>query len=322
MLGLYLLPSRTSADEFGARDDIFYAIRDMLWGDRYPQLEALAEEYRTNQSRTPSGKWKLDLFYHSLDRSYTSCAIQCERMVTHWVNLHPDSPTSHLAYAELILHRAWDYRGHGFASEVPEKNWQPFYDNLKQAREYLEANKAVASQDPQWYADMIQVALGESWTKDRIAPLLEEGMARYPKYDPIYIGAAIYYLPKWHGSAADIEALARKAVEHTQAIEGKSLYARIYWNAFLYQYYDGDELFSQSDIVWDDMKAGIDDVLNDFPDQWNVNNFAYFACMAGDNDKALELINRIEGKPNVEIWSRRTWYFERCKWWAEVFGGW
>jgi hypothetical protein len=143
--------------------------------------------------------------------------------------------------------------------------------------------------------------------------LVEEGLKREPLYYQLYFAAVRFFTPKWGGDPTKIEAFADAAVARTQKDEGFSLYARIYWVASQYQY--GSSLFSQTGVVWPKMKRGIHDVLARYPDQWNVNNFAYFACLAGDRDEAKKLIGMIKGPPSVQAW-RRQENFSRCAAWA------
>ena len=192
---------------------------------------------------------------------------------------------------------------------------QPFYEGISQAYYHLEASKAVASQDPNWYAQMADVAKAQGWPKPRFDALIDEGLDRYPGYYSIYFSAVGFYAPKWHGSDREIEALARAAIERSP--DGIAMYARIYWFASEVQY--GDDLFTDSDVAWGDMKAGLDQVLASYPSQWNINHFARFACLARDRGKTQELMARIEGEPAPAVWEPGD-SFERCKSWAENAG--
>lgn len=43
------------------------------------------------------------------------------------------------------------------------------------------------------------------------------------------------------------------------------------------------------------METGFDDVVRAYPDYWNLNNYAKFACLADDKPKTKELTTRISG---------------------------
>ena len=42
------------------------------------------------------------------------------------------------------------------------------------------------------------------------------------------------------------------------------------------------------------MRRGINSVLLEFPDQWNIQNFAVFACVANDVELTSDLLNLID----------------------------
>jgi len=316
-----------AAGEQAEREQITQQAQYLIAFKKYSELEAMADEYRASESKTPAGKWKLSLFYEGLENFYAACDVDvnafdtgCDDVIAKWIERYPDSPAAHLAKAGLLIDRAWKRRGTGYGSEVNEEDWQPFFDGITEARAYLESVKPIAAKDPEWYHAMMTVAIAQSWPTDKFASLLDEALDRYPLNYSLYRSGVNYYLPKWHGSAKQVEAFARAAVERTRATEGLGLYVRVYWYASADQF--GDDLFSDSDVVWADMKTGIDDVLKAYPDQWNVNSFARFACLAGDNQKAHELIGRIRGDPDPAIWGYDPWLFRRCHWWADLLGSW
>lgn len=120
-----------------------------------------------------------------------------------------------------------------------------------------------------------------------------------------------YNAPKWGGSAQAIEDFARAAVGRTRKTEGEGMYARIYWYAAQSQYHD--QLFSQSKVDWPTMKRGIHDVLARYPDAWNLNNFARFACLAGDRAEAQALAARVGDIPDADVWNRDRGEFQACR---------
>lgn len=289
-----------------------FAMREMLIAGRFDEIEAMAEVFRRSDARTPSGRPKMRLLHEALGYGLLTCQWLCDGKVEAWMARYPQSPLPLLAEADVLVEKAWEHRGRKYADKVAAEAWAPFYEGIAQAYAHLEANKAVASRDPNWYSQMADVAKAQGWPKQRFNALIDEGLDRFPAYYSIYFSAVGFYAPKWHGSDREIELFARTAVERSP--EGIGMYARIYWYASQIQY--DDELFADSDVVWDDMKTGIDHVLASYPDQWNINNFARFACLARDRAKAQELIARIEGEPAPAVWEPGD-YFERCKNWAE-----
>jgi len=64
------------------------------------------------------------------------------------------------------------------------------------------------------------------------------------------------------------------------------------------------------------MSKGIDDVLAKYPDQWNINNFAFFSCLAEDKAKSREIISKIQGGPISLAWFNDMRFYNACKKWA------
>jgi hypothetical protein len=292
---------------------------DLFMQQDFAALEALAETFRKEQSRTSSGIWKLSLFNSGVRSAFHSGIkddhywIDAKKAASAWVKLYPNSATAHLAYAQMLINRGWSYRGSGYAHTVDPKDWAPFQKHIQEARSYLEKNKEVGSRDPRWYETMSIVARAQSWQEAEYAPMLKEGLERYPSFYQIYFAAIEYYAPKWGGDAQSIESFARESLGRTQSLEGFGMYARIYWYASQTQY--KESLFSDSLVDWPTMKKGIDDVLKKYPDSWNINSFAKFSCLSRDKPKTAELIARIDGAPLMSAWGNAE-TFSRCREWA------
>jgi hypothetical protein len=299
--------------EQGVRDEIMTAVGDSLWNRRFDELEAMAAAFRARDARTPSGLWKLNYFYEGLRRFQKYMPRDPDPQIDGWLAAKPESVAAHIGYAVMTLQQAWEIRGEGYASTVEPEDWKPFHNAVERARKHLMQYKAIADGDPHWYDAMLEVATLQNWDDAAFDALLREALDKEPLYYDFYFHAANRNLPKWGGSAEKVEELARDAVARTQAIEGAALYARIYWSA------NGSQ-FEESEVDWKEMRKGIDDVLARYPDQWNINNFARFACLAHDEDKTYELIARMAGEPDPAVWGYGS-LFERCKRWSKPTGG-
>ena len=121
-----------------------------------------------------------------------------------------------------------------------------------------------------------------------------------------------YLLPRWQGSHAKMEAFANAAVEKTKDKDKTGLYARVYWAAT--GTVKKHRIVADTGVVWDKMRQAMFDVLEQYPDQWNYNHFAYFACMAKDRDTTKSLINQIK-IPMNNVWET-TEVFDVCRSWS------
>jgi hypothetical protein len=308
------------AGELEERAAIDERVAFLLSSKDYKELENLAQEYRVNKSRTPSGTWKLTHFYYGINDRSANSDMEDENYwkaiklrTEAWIKEYPNSPTPYIVHGIVMKRYAWKFRGGGFANTVPKEAWQPFREHLTNAKAFLEKHKKIASIDPHWYEVMADIATGLNMDRSEFQKIVDEGLKKEPLYYQLYFTAVDYFAPKWHGNAEDIEQFANSAVARTKDQEGLGMYARIYWSASQYQY--SERLFIDSNVVWDKMKKGIDDVLKRYPDQWNINNFALFACLARDKQKAKELLDLVKEPPILKVWKSEYRYL-RYKSWA------
>ena len=215
-----------------------------------------------------------------------------------------------------MIDHGWAYRGNGYASSVREEDWAPFFRYVARGRNYLETHKSVAASDPQWYGTMLEVARVEGWNRGPYEALLNEALEREPLYYWNYFEALEYLLPKWGGNPREVEKFAEDAVRRTSAQEGNGMYARIYWSASQSQW--GDRVLADSLAQWRLMREGFDDVIDKYPDAWNLNNYAKFACLARDKAITREILERVQAVSVLpEAWEPEG-LFKRCTDWSNT----
>lgn len=321
LLLLNLYTSVAICSELKDRQVIEDNVACMFHAEQFAELDKTARQYLKSEERTSSGLWKLTLFYLGISRIPNQNITDedywngLEAKAKRWIKSYPDSPSGYLVYADILIKHAWMYRGNGWSSEVRSEDWKPFYSHISKAKMFLNKNKVVSSRDPRWYVLMIIIAKAENWNMNKFNKLVGEATSRDPYFYQIYFAAIDYLTPKWHGSKIEIEEFANKAVNITHPLEKNAMYARIYWHVSLSNY--GVNLFKKSSVVWKKMSDSIDDVLENYPDQWNINNFAFFSCLAGDPRKTNILIRKIKGKPIHIVWKKMS-YFNNCKKWSSV----
>ena len=323
LITLFSASSLCAASELDDRQKIINVVQDAFAHDRFSDITDLADRYRVGKSRTGSGTWKLTMVYVGIDQAIRSETQGRDRApafqavmekMQRWTKLQPNSPAAHLGYAHAHQSYAWAIRGGGYASKVRPEAWVPFHAEVEETRLYLEKTKAIAAVDPHWYEMMLNVARLQSWDAKRFGTTFDAAVKREPLFYQHYFVAVDYFLPKWQGNVKDVELFAQFAAKKTAATDGTGMYARIYWYASQSDF--GDAIFQDSLANWPKMKAGFDDVLARYPDDWNYNTYGKFACLAKDKKSTREFFIKIGDQPMYEAWTSPA-MIDACRAWAQ-----
>lgn len=317
-----LVSESFASNELALRNQIRQHSVQLFLSEDFKRLDSLAKHYRESQARTPSGIWKLTEFYKGLMGvlAYTEERTDANRhyeivegKIKKWIAQNPKSSTAHIMYAGLFIEVGWEIRGGGYINTVNKNDYKIFRAKLERAREILNKSKSFAYKDPYWYYLMFRIIKGGEFSPLLQDAVIQEAIKKHPYYYEIYFGAMHALTPRWGGSIDEMEKFARQAIQSSKAKEGTSMYVRTYWaNRRIFK----DQLFKKSKINWSMMSRSMDDVLARYPDQWNINNFAYFSCLARDKQKTAKLIRRISPRPIDVVWTHPTYSFGYCKKWA------
>jgi Domain of unknown function (DUF4034) len=306
-------------EEMAVRNEMWRTTGELFQGRNFELLDQTLTQLLRQKTRTPSGVWKLSVMDRSLTKEFSNCEgnIACwdkvEADITAWRDTQPSSANAHLMYAKMLMMRAWSIRGEGYANTVDPANWKPFHDNMERARSYLIDHRRTIGDDPRWYQYMIDIAKVQRPVEEEFRPFLESALAENPEFYEIYFAAVDYYSPKWGGDAEKLETTIQAMLRHAPDDEVAALYARMYWYASEIQYMDG--LFADSSVNWSAMKRGFEDIVADYPDMWNLNNFLKFSCQQGDRENARVLSEKIGANEVSEAWDTDS-EFEECRTWA------
>lgn len=316
-VGQAATPSSVPPNEISQRAIVSDQGRNMLLRGETRELDATYRRMVSGSERTSSGLWKSGLFLSGVEDMFIlkprdeAAWDRIEAISDAWVRQEPGSVVAQLVHVELLVQRAWSIRGGGYAAEVPDAAWAPFKAGLRRAMDDLESRKATLSKYPDYYALCIRISKGlDGGMSAKPMECLEAGMKAYPGYYPMYFEMLDYLLPKWHGDVAAVEGFARGVVEKTRASEGEGMYARIYWFAAQSEFRDA--LFLRSGARWGEMRAGFEDVVARYPDEWNIQNYAKFACLANDLAVFARERARMKEEPITEAWGTGD-LFAQCR---------
>ncbi|WP_144394402.1 DUF4034 domain-containing protein [Pleionea sediminis] len=276
--------------------------KQLLLNKQFTALNKMSHRFVEKQSRLPDGRWKITFmsFLGDLDKNNSKTSFERNMsLVNEWIKETPNAPLAYLTKAKLWISYAFVARGERYAHSVPKDKWPIFYERIRRAREVLETSKVITQDHPVFYTTMISIAKLQGWREEELRTIYDRGTSKFPGYYFIYFYVADYYLPRWQGSKQKLREFVEDAVERSKKQEGMTLYARIYWYLKWALYV---RTFQPGNAEWPKMKQGFTRIMKDYPNStWNLNSFAFYACLAEDWKKGKELLARIK-KPNMAIW--------------------
>jgi hypothetical protein len=296
---------------------------DLLHKREFKALDKLAEEYRGKNSLASDGQPKLMGFYAGVLKSASGCGGPQESeeqwndhklLLLDWSKNSTLAGVPNLALAMFEAAFGWHARGSGFASTVSEEGWTRFRQRTANARMMLEKLGPEARKDPQWYEAMLRIGLAQGWKNKEFDALYQEAINRFPYYYAYYFTKGSFYSAKWHGSQDEFKAFVDGSVNATAPKLGETMYARLNWSA------SSNSMFTDGQTDWNRMKRGFEKLIEDFPDSWNRNNFAKFACMAGDKKTLREQLALIGDRVALGAWGSMS-YFQACVKYGDDGGG-
>lgn len=278
----------SSPDDEAQREAIFEKIRTAIAKDDFTSLSAMEDDFRSTRAQTPSGLWKLAVFYsgiqaylaEGLERD-SGCQYRKAQFVRRWASASPRNPAPFITDAALLWQQAWCIRGNGYADTVAADAWPKFTKGLAAADRTLERHRATASADPEFYAIKLQILGSQGASRAVFHDMIEEAIAREPYYHRTYFNAVFYLLPQWGGSYAEVEKFARFAAERTGTSEHSGYYARVFWSLE-----ECGCIAPAQAADWPTLKQAMRDVYDRYPVRWNAQYFADLSCKMGDRDES------------------------------------
>lgn len=310
-------PGPTAMDESGMRRSITRGTREAFFKAQtdgsFASLDALATGYRLSKARTPSGHWKLTFFYTSFDTMFSSWPFQTQPRqgggagaVETWAKQAKPSPASGIVYAQMLLHDAIAASHPSAASKGAGPGSELFRTRTAKGLAYLEANKTRLSVDPHYYAVKLAFMKLAEPALAEVLEVVQEAGKRAPDYFPTYFAGMELATRLSQDPQKDVPALVETISRMAGIAEGESIYARLHWslaNEF--------GLGAIALASWPRMVRGMEDVALRFPDRWNLEHFAVFACAVDDVATAQSYLARIPKPFNMSIWGSEE-YLNYC----------
>ncbi len=276
---------------------------------QFAKLNALEQEYR-NDERTPSGAWKLTVFYNGglyflppKDAHFEENWSAIFAIAKEWVAKNP-SPAAYIVLANAYMNYGWDL------SEAAKDDKKLYHKKTLLARKLLESHKAEMAGDPHWYATMARIGAAQQWSANQVWDLYAKGVKANPYYYEMHYQILDALVPYWDDPGVAAFQLAGIALQDTHG-KDRELYARILWHAMQEKYapYGWPNNYN-----WSQMKSSMNDLVARYPDQWNINNMAHIACRSGDKKLTVSLMGRMTTHFD-EVWDDEVVTYDLCREW-------
>lgn len=295
-------------------------IRVYLDQENFDQIDAIADEVRSQKSRFAGGAWKLQKLYcglrepaNSRQASDAVWQVQIGRLKK-WVERKPKSITARVGLAAAYVEYAWHGRGRGFAGTVSEEGWKLLATRMATGKEILDQAKKMTDKCPHWYEVMLTIGMGQSWEMDEYNKVFEEAIAFEPAYHYFYGDKAEYLLPRWHGEPGDWERFADEMSKRLGGKLGSIIYYQIAMDVV--DCYKDREFVTETKVSWPRIKQGFADLEErDGASARAMNLLCRLAGQAEDKPFTQELLKRIGDNWDPETWGTKE-YFEHYKAWA------
>ncbi len=285
-------------------------MRQLLAQGEYDRLQAVADSLRTNRSRFGDDFYGLLAWANSFDLHGTSYANDPEtwnslrRAVDAWRRARPASPLPDVVLAHVMVNRAWQARGGGWASSVSDSGASEFDRNMRFAHEALDHAAGKGPRTLEWYFAAQRVAVGEGWSSEDAEKLFREAQAQDSTCESIYAMRVNYLLPRWYGDEGEWETWLANAVAPLPREEADRIYARVC--GYLGTYHRN--LYDETGASWPRARQGYLVLLKRHPDAVGLQQrFCMDATCAGDVNTARTLFRMIGPRVDLDVWrSKRT----------------
>lgn len=271
-----------------------------LYDDDFAKMERMHDEFLQTGVRATHGLFMVESIQSGWDDQFRGDADVYKPFFDRWQRAVPQSRLRDLLAAIKWQRQAWEARGGASASNVPGESMKLFRERLALAAKALKDSEPSGRESPIWYWVALIVAGSSELPAAQFDSLFEEGVNRFPYYHTLYLTRMNYLLPQWGGSYDAVDAFIAKAVERTREKDGEAFYAWLYVDVA--RKFRGD-LFTGTLASWPRMKKGFEDMIARYPDEWNKNLFATFACRARDKETTGRLITELGTAASLGAWS-------------------
>jgi Domain of unknown function (DUF4034) len=276
--------------------------RQLFDSANWAELDAVADQLRSQRSRFRGGAWQLRVFYGAVSpagpQTATDAAWETQvARLQEWMDAEPASVTPRIALADAYLAYAWKARGNGFANTVTPDGWKLFGERVALAKSTLDQAQKLNNSDPESFRAMQTVALAQGWPREQVDALVDAALSAEPGYFYFARAETNYLLPKWYGKPGEAEAFAARVADRIGGPEGDATYFLIAAGINCCRKTQAPAL------EWARVRQGYSALQRLYgANNFDRNAMAYLALKAGDTEAAQAAFAQIGDDWDASVW--------------------
>src|SRR5258706_10078294 len=273
------------ADDWPTFGDTKYRLDTLMGNDEaFDWLERAEREVGFSRERFPTGEYRFEAWFLSMDAFYRTSGPRGEKMAAAWAARSKEGYAP-LAQALAAHNEGRTVRGGGFANTVSPEAAAIYLQKLDEADAFLETASPKLRETAPWHIVKLRLAFESSGKTASPGDAFKRASEQWPDFLPIYTVAMFYRQPKWGGSWEEMDSVARRAMQKAPS-DKAGMYTLVY-ERHLRVNRDSSYTLRDTKVDWKLMKRGFREIEDKMP--WMTFGFAGLACQMRDRDEARRL---------------------------------
>ena len=326
---LLLIASSSCAEEPTGKPNLLLLeaeVIEMLNADQLRKLDQRLLKYDQTLERDKDGLTKINDVFFPLTSAILA-RKDALKLIHKWKALVPASYFPDMIDAQRLFLKSSEARGEGISASVSRTNWetaQGYADEAIRKLKLIKFPNGIKS--PIYYNIRLSLVATSSLTnkRDALYKIFKEAIAQHPTYYFSYFITLDRLQTKWYGKSGEIFHFIKEEADLAEENYSDELYTRMAWTIVDNNIFFNttsktrmvalDYFYKYPKIEWSRMRKGFEKIIAVYPSPWNLNNFAWFACVAGDKETAQRLLGRVEKQPIQKLWGGAGGYRSWVKW--------
>lgn len=273
------IPCSSEVVERGDFDATVRTLRAMYQEDRFIDLDRSIGCLMDARETFDSGEMGANAVYRFFVAEMPAPGVDADDAdrISKWQKAIPSSSHAEFASLRMMYGEAWNSRGDRYASGTSQVQFRDFNLKLQQTATAILSLEESKLDTPTAQNLLLAVALDSPSSKIDVAAVVNSGVEKWPRYYEFYEIILSRTVPKWGGSWEAVDQYIRYWSESRKALEGNSLYSRLYYFVHSQGYKNKETL-----VDWPTMKSSLQDLVLKYPVAKHRNIAAAYACIYGD----------------------------------------